>query len=258
MPPDRRRTGSRQTRSGFAAPQGAPARPKRRRPVRRAMDAALAATLVLVMATPLAEEAAHEWLGIAVAALSVVHIAMNMRTLVGLLRNGPLPLRVVLAMVDLALAVCLVALAASSLVLSVHAFSWLPVIPGAVWARPAHMLCSFWLFALSAFHLGLHLPRRAGRSAMRVAKVLLVVVAVVGGAASFAWLDLGAYLVGAVPFYAVDTSQPLVVRAGAYVLAGALVVVVGAVVRRLLAPRGSRFRRRSARPSSQQVFESTK
>lgn len=256
MPPGGRRAGSHRVPDGPDVPQGASVRPKRRHSIRRVVDVALAAALVLVMSTPLAEEAAHEWLGIAVAVLSVAHVALNARALSGLLRSGPLPLRIVLVLADLALVACLATLAASSLVLSVHAFSWLPVIPGAAWARPAHMLCSFWLFALSAFHLGLHLPRRTRRPTARVIGTILAVVAVVGGAASFAWLDLGAYLAGGVPFYAVDTSQPLIVRAGAYVLAGALIVVVGSTVRRFLAFLGSRACRRSARSPRRRAFGS--
>lgn len=221
-------------------------RTARGRIARRAVDVALACALVLVMATPLAEETAHEWLGLSVAVLTIAHLALNGRMLRGLLHGGPALRRAVFLLADLALAGCLAMLIASSLVLSVHAFSWLPALPGAAWARPAHMLCSFWLFALSAFHLGLHLPVRIERPAARVAAAVVVVSGVVGGIAAFAWLDLGAYLLGNVPFYAVDTSQPLAVRALMYVLAGELIAVAGAVARRAVSPR-RKVRRREQR-----------
>lgn len=208
--------------------------------VRRGVDACLAAVLVFVMATPLAEEAAHEWLGIATAALSVLHVVLNARLFRARARTGFAGTRALFVAIDAALAVCLVALVASSLVLSVHAFSWLPAFSGASWARPVHMACSFWLFALSAFHVGMHvrLPLRRGArdvlpsgvGVLRAPLAGALAVAAALGALAFAWLDLGSYLLLQVPFYAVDTSQPLALRAVAYAFSGALFAAIGCAV----------------------------
>lgn len=191
------------------------------------------------MATPLAEDVAHEWLGVALVALAVIHQVLNARWWSALLRGRQTPLRLLTTLVDLALVICVAALAASSLVISVHAFSWLPAIPGALWARPAHMLCSFWLFALSAFHVGLHARvKRRPLCLASAAPFALWAVGALAGVVSWIWLDFGSYLVGAVPFYAVDASQPLALRVLAYVLVGALLAGVGCVLRLLLdAPR---------------------
>lgn len=211
----------------------------RRRPlpwyVRRAVDGALACVLVFLMATPLAEEVAHEWLGIALVALVIVHQVLNARWWRVLPRGKWTLLRLLVTLVDVALAICTVALTASSLVISVHAFSWLPAIPGALWARPVHMLCSFWLFALALFHMGLHLRVKVPLGVPGVMAAVLWAAAALAGIAGWLWLDFGSYLVGAVPFYAVDTAQPLLLRVLAYVLVGALLAGAGCLVRLLLA-----------------------
>ena len=220
-----------------------------RRRVRPAVDGALACVLVFVMATPLAEGVAHEWLGVALVVLAAIHQALNARWWSALLRGRQTPLRLLTTLVGLALVICVAALAASSLVISVHAFSWLPAIPGALWARPAHMLCSFWLFALSAFHAGLHVRVRCRPFGLAsTALLVLWAVGALAGIASWIWLDFGSYLVGAVPFYAVDASQPLALRVLAYLLIGALLAGVGCALRLLLdAPR--KGGRRAARLS---------
>lgn len=191
------------------------------------------------MATPLAEDVAHEWLGVALVALVAIHQALNARWWSAQLQGRQTPLRLLTMLVDFELVICVVVLAASSLVVSVHAFSWLPVIPGALWARPAHMLCSFWLFALSAFHVGLHVRVRCCPFDLaNMAPFALWAAGALAGIVSWIWLDFGSYLVGAVPFYAVDASQPLALRVLAYLLIGVLVAGVGYVLRLLLdAPR---------------------
>ncbi len=211
------------------------------RAARVAVDAALAVVLLLVMATPLAEDAAHEYLGIATVLLVAAHQVLNRRWWRAVPRGRYGARRALTTVIDVALLACSVALAASSVVLSVHAFAWLPAVPGAAWARPAHMACSFWMFALAALHLGMHI--RLLPSSRGVAEVVgrsAWAVAAAGGVASWAWLDLGAYLALSVPFYAVDTASPLVQRVVAYLLLGALLALAGSVLREIVGHVGKR------------------
>ncbi len=129
---------------GDALPvENAEHRPRRGRAARRAVDLGLAAAFPLVMATALVEDFAHEWLGVAVLALVAAHQELNRFWWRALARGRWSARRALSTVVDLGLVAGVVAMLASALVISVHAFSWLPVIPGATWARPAHLLGSY-------------------------------------------------------------------------------------------------------------------
>lgn len=236
------------------------------RGVRLVVDVLLAAVFVALMATATVQEFAHEWLGISAFVLFVVHQVLNRRWWAGLLRGRYTPLRAVGTAVNLGLLVCLVGLMASSLVLSEHAFGWLPALPGAAWARVAHLLCSYWGFVLAFAHAGLCMrrylaprPRRghagAGRTAPggqavrpagagRWVARLCAVAAVLAGAWSFAQLNMGTYLTLQSQFLFADPSVPLALTLAEYALAGAGIActayALGAALRALAAAGGSR------------------
>ena len=124
--------------------------------MRLALDVALAACFVAVMATALVQEAPHEYLGLATCVLTVAHVVVNRRRVVALVRGRKTARSIATAAIDAAVLLCIVAMFGSALVLSKHAFGFLPALPGAAVARQVHMGCSYWLFALVAVHAGMH------------------------------------------------------------------------------------------------------
>src|SRR5260221_9470572 len=77
------------------------------------LNAALFATLIAVMSTPLTGVAAHEWLGVAISSVIIVHIVMQWDWLANALRRfvgGPMRLRVNLALNALLFVVVVVAI----------------------------------------------------------------------------------------------------------------------------------------------------
>lgn len=220
-------------------------RPRRGRAVRRVVDLGLAAAFSLVMATALVEDFAHEWLGVAVFALVVAHQVLNRSWWRALMRGRWSPRRALSTVVDLGLVVVVVAMLASSLVISVHAFSWLPVIPGATWARPAHLLGSYWGYLLAAVHVGFHVQPALARAWRRDGLARLALLAVcalvlIAGAWCFVTLDVGTYLTYASPFVFVDYEAPLVLRWAQWLAVGALYALAGTALW-ALAGRGGRL-----------------
>lgn len=140
-----------------------------RRIVARLAEAALAVDLVILMATAIVEEVAHEWFGMALFALAIGHVCLRW-PIVRATFLGKASVRkfVTLALYLLILA-CLVALFASSLILSKFAFGWLPALPGASWARGLHMVASYWLFVLAFVHIGMSMRILRRRSIARQA-----------------------------------------------------------------------------------------
>lgn len=191
------------------------------------LDVALALVLVAIMATALVQEAPHEWLGIALFVLIVVHIVINRKWLAAVFRGRYGALRVLQIVVLVALVACIIGQVASSLVLSKHALGFLPVLPGASWARRVHMLCSYWSFVLAFTHAGLHMRTPKGMSSWQIwtARIVFAVVACFG-AYSFVQLGLWQYLTGQVQFAFADYSTPLLLAAARY--ASVAVLVMGA------------------------------
>ncbi|MBQ3301750.1 MAG: DUF4405 domain-containing protein [Eggerthellaceae bacterium] len=196
---------------------------KGRNVVKAVLDIAMAAVLVAVMATALVQEAPHEWLGLAMLVLMAAHVVLNRKWLASVFRGRRSVLRVLQIVMVVALVACFAGQVASSLVISKHAFGFLPALPGSSWARRVHMLCSYWMFVLAFVHAGLHirLPKRMASWQLWVVRVLAVLVACYG-AVSFAQLGLLPYLTGQVQFAAADYAAPLALSFARYASVGVL------------------------------------
>ena len=192
-----------------------------------ALDIALAVVLVAVMATALVQEAPHEWLGVALFVLMVIHVVLNRRWLASVFRGRHDALRVLQIIVLVGLIACVVGQVASSLVLSKHVFGFLPALPGAGWARRVHMICSYWMFVFAFAHVGLHvrLPKGLASWQTWVARIVCAIVACFG-ICSFVQLGLWSYLTGQVQFAFADSSIPLVLAGVRYASVAALVAIV--------------------------------
>ena len=191
----------------------------RSRALRALVDVLLAVLMVRVIAQPVTDSAAHEWIGIAVVALSVVHVAVNAKRIARMAKKHS-PGAVLALVLDAVLVAGIVAVMVSSLVLSKHVFAWLPAFPGASWARPLHMAASYWLFILAFVHCGIHLREFAGKTmrhpawkwAGRVAFAACLVV----GAYWFAQMGIWSYMTLQVQFAFVDPSVPWWAKAGQF------------------------------------------
>lgn len=221
------------------------ARSRRRAAVRRVVDAGLTIVFVLLMATALVEDFAHEWMGIAAFVLVAAHQALNRAWWRALPRGRYTARRVASTVVNLGLVCCTGALLASSVVISTHAFGWLPAISGASWARTAHLAGSYWAFVFAAIHVGFHVQPtlariwRQGRAA-RVVLLALCIGCALAGIWCMATLDIWTYLTLSVPFVFVDATVPLVGRFAQWALAGAFFSLFGSMVWLLLGAGGRR------------------
>ena len=207
------------------------------------VDVAMAVDLILVMSCALVQEAPHEYLGVAMFALVVAHLVLNRRWLRTVVRGRHTPLRIVQIVAIVGIALCCIAMMASSLVLSKHAFGFLPALPGASWARRVHMLGSYWFFVLCFAHAGLQAKPMVRRASRRleankgpwrtVARVALGLV-VCYGVYSFVRLDLGRYLCGLVAFAFADFSTPLPMTILRYASVAVLVATCSYALRNAL------------------------
>ena len=131
--------------------------------IKIAVDAVMSVSMLLLMAYGLVGEAAHEWIGMGMFALSVVHHVLNRRWIQAVPRGRYTPLRIVQTALAGLIFLCMVGSMISDIVLSCHVFAFLPKHGGYELAGKLHILCAFWGFVLMSLHLGLHLAPFANK-----------------------------------------------------------------------------------------------
>ena len=187
--------------------------PKANRIVRLALDALMLLMLTQLMAYHASSEAAHEWHGVAMTVLLVVHQYLNRRWY-GALFSGRYTLQ--RAVMTGVFALTLIAYAMTAfcgLAMSSHAASFLYGMAPSSFARPAHLAASYWAFILTGIHVGLHIPAMFGRfNPGRVAKALLHLSATaVAGVGFYLFLKNGIfdYIFLQTSYAAVDPNKTL-------------------------------------------------
>lgn len=187
------------------------------RNVRILTDAAMTLALLLLMTYGLIGEAAHEWIGMAMLVLFVLHHILNRRWLLAVRKGRYNSVRIVQTVLVTLIFLCMAGSMASGILLSRYVFAFLPVHGGEL-AEKLHLFCAFWGFVLMSVHLGFHwnmvmaAVRRTGKSpglctfGMR----LLACLWAVYGAASFWDRGVGDYLLLRSHFLFLDFSEPVI------------------------------------------------
>ena len=104
--------------------------------IKIAVDAAMSVSMLLLMAYGLVGEAAHEWIGMGMFALSVAHHVLNRRWVQAVPRGRYTPLRVVQTALAGLIFLCMVGSMISGIVLSRHVFAFLPRHGGCIFSAP--------------------------------------------------------------------------------------------------------------------------
>lgn len=128
----------------------------RQRVLKIIVDIAMTAALLLLMAFELVGRQAHEWIGIVMFVLFVVHHILN-RKWTGHLLRGKYPLiRILQTLLAVLILICMLSSMVSGIVLSEYVFEAFSIRGGWSWARILHMLAAYWGFVLMSLHLGIH------------------------------------------------------------------------------------------------------
>ena len=199
-------------------------------------DILMSVILLLLMAYSMVGEAAHEWLGIGMFALFILHHVFNSRWSRNLHKGEYSPLRVLqTALVVLAL-ISMLSSMVSGIVLSRSALAFLPIATGRSWARTLHMLSSYWGFVFISLHLGLHwsmmmgvakkLFRNPSAAHKWTARGLGSLIATYGLYAFFK-REIGSYMLLKNRFVFFDFNEPLVLFLLDYIAVMGLFVFLG-------------------------------
>ena len=124
--------------------------------IKIAADIGMTVLLMLLMAFEMVGREAHEWIGIGMFVLFVLHHILNRTWIKNLFKGKYTPFRILQSVIAMAVLISMIASMVSGMVLSRYAFSFLNIEGGRNWARTIHMLAAYWGFAGMSVHLGLH------------------------------------------------------------------------------------------------------
>lgn len=186
---------------------------KANRIVRLVLDALMLLMLTQLMAYHASSEAAHEWHGVAMTALLVVHQWFNRRWYASLFSGRYTLQRAVMTGVFVLTLIAFAMTAFCGLAMSSHAAPFLYGMAPSSFVRPAHLAASYWAFILTGIHVGLHIPAMFGRfKPGRVAKSLLYLAATaIAGVGFYLFLKNGIldYIFLQTSYAAVDPDKTL-------------------------------------------------
>lgn len=99
------------------------------------VDVIMTVILMLLMAFELIGRTAHEWLGVGMFVMFVIHHILNRKWTSHLLKGKYTPIRIFQTLLAVLVLVCILCSMVSGIVLSRYVFSFLPIEGGRSWAR---------------------------------------------------------------------------------------------------------------------------
>ena len=157
--------------------------------IRRIVDVLMTAALMLLMSSQVTEQTAHEYIGIAMFTLFIIHQYLNRRWYGALLRGKYTLLRSLSTVINFSLLASFITTAFSGIIMSEN-FPALNIESLTSFARLAPLSCSYLSFVLMGIHLGLHWGMIAGRVKSLWPEVAAVLFS---GWGLFAFVDAGIF-----------------------------------------------------------------
>lgn len=127
-----------------------------RNKTRIAVDAGMTLSLIFLMSYGLISEKAHEWIGVLMFVMFILHHALNRKWLAAVPRGRYNRLRAAQTVLAVMILLCILGSAVSGVILSRYVFAGLSCRGLVSAARKIHILCAYWGYVLMSVHLGLH------------------------------------------------------------------------------------------------------
>lgn len=200
------------------------------------VDIAMTVVLLLLMSYELIGRAAHEWIGVSMFVLFVLHHILNSKWSRNILKGRYTAIRILQTALVIAIFLCMMGSMVSGVILSHHVFAFLPIRSGQSWARTMHLLSSYWGFVLMSLHLGVHwnmmigiIKKYFGSSSIKRTWLLRIVAVAIAiyGIFAFVHREIGSYLFLRSEFVFLNFEEPLIFFFFDYIAVMGFVVFVG-------------------------------
>ena len=217
--------------------------------IKTGVDIAMTVLLLGQMGYHMMDNRMHEWTGVTLCALFLVHHALNPGWHRGLFKGSYSASRIALTLVDLLLTLAMAAVIVSAILVSRHVFDFLGLRMRAV-GRCVHMPATMWVFVLTGLHIGLHwhivlgkIAKRGNRAGVWLARLVLAAT-VAFGLWEFATRGLWMELLMLREFAFLEYGEPLAVFFASYAAVlcvwAALSYYMGKAIRQTQAPEKKR------------------
>ena len=150
------------------------------------IDVLMCVALLALMAFELIGRTAHEWIGLTMFVLFIVHHVLNRRWTRSIFNGRYTPYRIWQSICAVLVLVTMLGLMVSAVLISQRVFAFLPIHSGMALGRMLHMLCAYWGFLFMGLHVGAHWPAlTAGMKRRGWLRVLAALAALYGAFAFF-------------------------------------------------------------------------
>ena len=126
--------------------------------VKRIVDAVMSVLLLVLMAYQVTGEAAHEWIGMYMTVLVIIHQILNRKWYSALFKGKYNIYRTISTVINVLLILSFALTTFSGMSMSGHAVPFLYGMAPISFARRTHLSMSHWSFVLMGLHLGMHIP----------------------------------------------------------------------------------------------------
>lgn len=183
------------------------------------IDIAMTVALMLLMTYELIGQSTHEWIGMGMFVLFLIHHVLNRKWSGNLIKGKWTPFRIWQTILVLWVLVSMIGSMVSGIILSRSVFSFLPIRSGQSWARIMHLLWAYWGFVGMSLHLGLHWSMMMGMAQKHLGKpsqlrtwILWLLAAGIAayGVYAFVKRDIGSYMLLKSEFVFFDFEEPLI------------------------------------------------
>lgn len=155
-------------------------------------DFCMTTVLIVLMPYELVGQAAHEWLGIGMFVLFILHHIWNGKWIRDVFKRKYTLFSFLQTILVLCVFLAMAGSMVSGVILSRHALAFLPITGGRSFARNLHMVSAYWGFVLLSLHLGFHWSMVMGLAKKHLKQMPAVLVWTLRGAA-FLIAVYGAY-----------------------------------------------------------------
>ncbi len=176
--------------------------------IKRIVDVGMTALLLCLMAYQVTGEVLHEWIGIGMTLLVIIHQILNRKWYGAVFKGKYSAYRIIASMINVMLLLSFALTAFCGMSMSGHAVPFLYGMTKVSFARRMHLSMSHWAFVLMGLHLGMHIPVMFARLHFtdKLKTVLSAALSVAAGIGLFLFIRNGMpyYIFFRVPFAFLD------------------------------------------------------
>ena len=180
----------------------------RRSVIKRIIDIAMTVLLLCLMAYQVTGEMAHEWIGMGMTVLIIIHQILNRKWYGALFKGKYRPYRILSTTLNILLLLSFLLTAFCGMSMSGYAVPFLYGMAPVSFVRRTHLSMSHWSFVLMGMHLGMHIPMMTAglKWKGRTKTILAGLFTCIGGIGLYLFLRNGMpdYLFFRVPFAFLD------------------------------------------------------